>query len=108
MANRKKIVGTMVVVTNGAITGQAVEVRDVAREAHRALGDYFEGVPFFYEYKGKRCFAFVGENGKGRGLPRNEKATAMWHLLFPPPRNQDYIVGPMVIVYGDDAFMSEL
>jgi hypothetical protein len=109
MANRKKIVGTLVVIgVDGKIEERPIEVGDVAKEVRAVLDDHLEAVPYFSQYKGKRCVAFCGENGKRKGLAPNLLATTIWQLEFPPPHNQDYIAGPVAIVHGPANFMRAL
>ncbi len=98
--------GTMVVVRE---SGEIVEEEEqsgptLSVKIHEALDDYFEMVPRFTQYKGRRCVAFCGEHGKAR-KPPNAVATTMWRMEYLSP---DWIAGPMVIVFGSKEFMRQL
>ena len=41
----------------------------------------------------------MNENGKGLGLPVNERATTIWRLLF--PLSADHLVGDVLFAGGD-------
>jgi hypothetical protein len=76
-------------------------------DLQNAVGGYIQIVPGFDKYKGKRCVAFINEEGKLDGLPYNEFATTMWMGLV-GSLSGDYIVGSIAIVTGDKAFMRAL
>lgn len=46
---------------------------------------------------------WVNEEGKLRGLPVNELATELWHLLSPGMRGFDVLCGTVVVSGGADA-----
>lgn len=86
------------------------------REMRAALGGgYLERIPYFtrFEFGGEfhDCVAFCDEHGKIRGLPLNERATAAWLLAqagnLPDPIN-DVLVGPVLVIIGDEEFMEAL
>ena len=65
-------------------------------------GGYIESVRF-----GPTCIAMCDEDGKQKGLPRNEKALMLAQLVGTPLGKHDYFVGPVLIVgpvnqYGDE------
>lgn len=68
-----------------------------------------EHVPYFdsFTWYGERkpCVVFCNEEGKLHGMPLNEVATRIWHETAPVMRGRDVLVGPVVIVFGDEAFM---
>jgi len=70
-----------------------------------------EQVPYFgsYKYQGAlmRCVAYCNEEGKLHGLPVNEAATVLWQNST-RGELRDILVGNVVILFGDDAFMREL
>lgn len=70
-------------------------------------GGYIEVIPYFQMFEGERCVAFCNELGKHQGMPLNMAATTLWKLQvglgYP-----DHLVGPIVIVFGDAAFMEAL
>jgi len=70
-----------------------------------AVGGFIEEVPYFTVYKGERCVAFCNEKGKGMGLAPNKQATTEWYTKVIP---QDILVGNVIIVQGDRAFMEAL
>jgi len=74
-------------------------------ELQAAVGGPIEMVPYFTRYKGERCFAFCNEEGKGMGLPPNKEATTLWYCQVVP---EDILVGNVIIVQGDRAFMEAL
>jgi hypothetical protein len=100
--------------------------RDVARMLAKMKfgigGGYIEKVPGFdsikIDNKTHNCVALCDEDGKRKGMPYNEPATMMWHaallaqghpgLWTPHGGLADYIVGPIVILYGDQEFMEVL
>jgi hypothetical protein len=89
-----------------------------------AVGGYIELVPYFTSIEWPRdgvrraCVAFCNEDGKRLKLSRNTLADLFWHeawvrdpisialrSLSPAP---DFLVGTVVVLYGDSEFMSEL
>lgn len=88
-----------------------------------AVGGYLEAVPGFntFNVEGKleSCVVFCNEEGKLLGLPVNTKATKLWEAclnragdsLFtssPIKRAKDYLVGNIVVIYGDQSLMEAL
>ena len=81
-------------------------------------GGYLELVPGwkqipFENGKLQPCVAFCDEDGKRKQLPVNERATKLWFamLQLETPRSQlfnDVLVGSVVILTGDEAFMRSL
>jgi hypothetical protein len=87
-------------------------------------GGYLEKVPMFTSivHAGvlHDCVALCDEDGKSKGLPFNAIATARWeaacrrepayaHLLgMKTLLGNDYLVGPVVVLYGDRDFMGDL
>ena len=77
------------------------------------VGDGFiEHVPYFssFNWHGDPvpCAAFCNEMGKLHGMAYNAVATEAWHETAPHMRGVDILVGPIVIVFGDEAFMRAL
>jgi hypothetical protein len=65
-------------------------------------GGYIESVRF-----GPTCIAMCDEDGKQKGLRKNEKAIMLAQLVGTPLGKHDYFVGPVLIVgpvnqYGDE------
>jgi Domain of unknown function (DUF3846) len=83
-----------------------------------AVGGYIEVVPQFDNVRFgegiERCRAFCNEHGKLQNLAFNEAATEAWEQALPTGlRNPsgawlDYLVGTVVVVFGDDEFMDAL
>lgn len=84
-------------------------------------GGYIEVVPYFDTFprdsKNIKCVAFCNEEGKLQDLPYNQPATALWQLsLWVKGESlvsstgdlQDYLVGRIAVVFGDDDFMAAL
>lgn len=88
----------------------------------KAVGGYLEVVPYFNEIfhggQWRRCVAFADEDGKRKQLPYNGVAHICWDEALrrrprakgqPPPTSApDYLVGPVVVLFGDDEWMAEL
>lgn len=87
----------------------------------RIDGGYLELVPYFtlFEYEGelRRCVAFCDENGKMKNFNMNRRATTLWDRclkqqgmpgLIRHGALQDFLVGPILIVFGDKEFMEAL
>ena len=85
---------------------------------HELVDGYIELVPRFDAIKvngeWRRCVAYCNEHGKLNGLPFNVSATAFWleaiarNRRGDQPLIADYLVGPVVVVMGDDDFMRKL
>lgn len=73
-----------------------------------SVGGYIELVPYFHKYESHSCAAFCNEEGKHRKLTYNTRATVLWHAQTASMGNDDYLVGDVVILYGDEDFMSAL
>jgi hypothetical protein len=85
-----------------------------------AIGGDLELVPGFDTIGGRRCAAFCNEHGKldHLQLPFNLRATLLWEgalrvnhqavLRDPTGDWVDWLVGPVLVLYGDDEFMAEL
>jgi hypothetical protein len=82
-------------------------------------GGYLEAVPGFTKFpfeNGKLapCVVFCDEDGKRKQMPVNAEATAMWYAALAlhgdplRPGWHDVLVGPVVILTGDEAFMRSL
>jgi hypothetical protein len=69
-------------------------------------GGYIETVPYLTRYEGKSCVAFCDEEGKLKGQPVNDRATALWR--FGSIRGSDLLCGDVVVVQGDRDFMKEI
>jgi hypothetical protein len=86
------------------------------------VSGYVEAVPSFasIEYDGKirPCVTFCNEEGKLDGLPLNQEATLLWDralrrtrhsgLSCPDGTLADVLVGPIVVLIGDEEFIDSL
>lgn len=84
-----------------------------------AVGGYIEAVPHFDQIRHgeviERCIVYCNENGKLDGLPFNAAATEAWDQAIPPSLSlrspdggwKDYLVGPVLVLFGDRQFMAE-
>ena len=95
--------------------GHAVEVVPIdhapdCQELQKLVKGYIECVPHFNRYKGEACVAFCNEEGKLDGLVANGLATGAWHYQLEKAGVpcHDVLVGPVVIVTGDDELLEAL
>lgn len=83
---------------------------------NKAVGGHIEVVPQFERIKiggeWRGCVAFCNEDGKLRALPTNGMATSLWATALDMPleklMRRDVLVGPVVILFGDKAFLDSL
>lgn len=59
------------------------ETQTVAKAAeydaiNKAVGGFIEAVPHFEKYQGRKCDAFVNEEGRLLDLPLNPQGTKLW------------------------------
>lgn len=76
-----------------------------------AVGGWIELVPDFDVFEGQTgIVAFCNEEGKLKGLPLNVKATEAWAKSVGAPVADlgDALLGDVIIVSGDDEFMTAL
>ena len=114
--------GTMLIYTSeGGLIVRPIDKVPDADVIHHALGDDMEVVPHFVTIDhGDKCYAcvaFAGEHGKMKvpPLPINYRATLQWErslrrqdmTLFNPDMD-DHLVGPVVVIFGDDELMRKL
>jgi len=77
------------------------------------VGGYIERVPLFTSYTQEdrtfECVTYCDEEGKLKGKHRNPEATALWMIAaLPHSITPDFLVGDVVILFGDDAFLEAL
>lgn len=115
--------GTLVVLgTDGSIDRTEVgNPSGLLPTLQKAVGGYVEVIPYFKTFldqgEQKPCIALCNEEGKLNELPYNALATALWHEVLKKDKTiaampmvgsqLDSLVGPVVIVMGDDEFMEE-
>lgn len=75
------------------------------------VGGNIEAVPYWdtiADDKGThKCVVFCNEEGKLNQLPFNDVATHFWHRYQSQPVS-DFLVGNIVIIWGDDELMESL
>jgi Domain of unknown function (DUF3846) len=69
---------------------------------------YIEVVPFFNNLGQRPCVAFCNEEGKLKGMARNDYATILWQQALGPRMIDDYLVGNIVIVVADPKFLENM
>jgi len=90
-----------IVQIGGAVSSQELTAPPALADLRAGIGGgYIELVPYFSKYGRWRCVAFCEEDGKLKGLPINDHATALWHAQVAALRGRDVLVGPVVIVSG--------
>ena len=79
-------------------------------------GGYIEVVPFFtsiiVQGKPVHCVAFCDEDGKLKKIPVNRRATLLWDQALRRDHGRalddDHLVGPIIILFGDGPFLTGL
>ena len=116
--------GNMLIISANGIT-RLVETNEAPTLDFLKLGlnnGMLEVVPLFtsIEHEGKRiknCVAFCDEEGKIKNLPYNETATEKWQAALTEQGRSlfdmkmttvDFLVGPVIVVWGDKEFMEAL
>lgn len=79
-------------------------------ELQRAVGGCIETVPHLTSFtqagRKVRCVAYADEEGRLKGLPRNDAASKLWRSMFPIDADLWYepelvIFGPVALVFKD-------
>ena len=102
--------GTMTIISPNGTQHKTEHTKPVALDVlQQSVGGYIEIVPHFTKYNNKPCVAFCNEEGKLEQLPYNHVATTAW-MVAADARGigGDELVGPVVILQGDDEFMEAL
>lgn len=101
--------GNMIVI---GIDGSQIVTRLTApptiEQLHAAVGGYIEMVPFFTTFEGNECVAFCNEEGKLEGLPPNIPAQILWQIAVRRVIRDDLLVGPIVVITGDEELLRAL
>lgn len=93
---------------DGQIISKAIDYTPKLDELQAAVGGHIEVVPYFDKYNGQPCVVFCNEEGKLHGLPVNPVAKAAWEKAYGRRITEDFLVGRICIVCGDQALMDEL
>lgn len=114
--------GSMIIMAlNGDTELREFDRPPTLEELQAGVGGYLEVVPFFnsIDYGGSvlNCVAFCNEQGKFEYLPINDRATATWELALKRHGQKlrdehdammDFLVGPVIVLFGDREFMASL
>ena len=102
---------TIIPVGDAAVSSKELTAAPRLEELQSGVGGDIEVVPHFTRYhsdpgygpyKGEPCVAFCNEEGKLWSLPINFRATALWHAQELQFIGRDVLVGPVVIVTGEE------
>lgn len=114
--------GTMLILRPGEEAPEAIiyERRLELDDLRAGVGGYIEIVPYFNTigYAGvvMDCIAFCNEYGKIENMRLNAQATMAWDmalkrvgrsLLRTTGQPADYLVGNIIIIFGDKEFMED-
>lgn len=71
-------------------------------------GGLLEIVPRFNKFMDESCIAFCDEEGKMKGLKRNRTAHFLWEQAVGRIIEEDFLVGPIMIIVGSPSFLARL
>lgn len=76
----KKLYRLTVITPDGTVTHEVQPKKFELAQLQKAVGGYIETVGFFTKYEGKKCTAYVNEEGliTSPPLPINNFATRLW------------------------------
>lgn len=98
-SNFKKSYNMTVIAPDGSLT-QFSQLKPFTLQQLQAQVDgMIERVGFFKKYLGKRCDAYVNEEGHIHNLPFNHEATQLWRYQYPAAQP---LVGNLVITYRQE------
>lgn len=115
--------GSMLIFKPGQLAPQIIELdhRPELDDLKKYIDGYLELVPGFRSIVHYNvvmdCIVFCDEDGKRKRLEVNNIATVLWDaalrrngtgLLRPDGRPIDWLVGPIVVLFGDRELMAEL
>ena len=95
--------GALIIIPTGAgaVSSKELAAPPALEDLKAAIGGgYIEAVPGFTRFKGKPCVAFCDEDGKRKNMLVNGIATELWYEQVGD--RYDWLVGPVVIVTGDE------
>jgi hypothetical protein len=79
-----------------------------AEVLHEGIEGPLELVPLFRKLGLSPCIAFCDEDGRQKGLSPNRAAQALWRLAVGRYITEDHLVGPIVIVVGEESFLDQM
>jgi hypothetical protein len=74
---------------------QEIAKADILEVCQKAVGGWIETVGYFRKFNGRRCTAYVNEEGLLKRLPFNQEATRLWREQY---QWATTLVGPIAIV----------
>jgi hypothetical protein len=111
----KSMNGTMLTISpHGTVKTTPLTAPPDLEALQQTVGGYIEAVPHFksIEHNGelRKCVAFCNEDGKLQKLAANNQATVLWRAALQRVgvAIDDVLVGTIVVLYGDDEFLSSL
>jgi hypothetical protein len=81
-----------------AIRSRETDDQPTLQQLQDLVDGYIEIVPGWHEYVGKSCVVYCNEDGKARGLPVNQRATAIWWQKLGGGQYDDILSGDIVLV----------
>jgi Domain of unknown function (DUF3846) len=107
------------IVPGRPVTERVITEKLTLSDLRKFVGGDVEAVPFFRSIalglEVVKCVAFCDEDGKMKNLEMNTLATNLWReaaMRLPGVKRQfrqeDFLVGPVIVVAGDDDFMATL
>src|SRR3954470_16511001 len=98
----------IVIAVDGTAMIGELDTTPALEQLQAGVGGNIEIVPYFIKYGNAPCVAFCNEEGKLEGLPVNTTAQRLWEDAYGDRITEDVLVGPIVIVTGDDELLNSL
>jgi hypothetical protein len=77
-------------------------------ELQKHVGGMIQTLPEFTTFKGKRCTAYVNENGIAEGLLPNPTARRLWLTIFADRHQLKHVDMGMTHVFGNVAIVQKV
>ena len=110
--------GTMLTIpAQGPLTRENLSAPPDLAKLQKIVGGYIQAVPYLRSFvdddgKAVRCVALCNQNGKRKKLPINTRANHIWTAAMVRETGgtvgADVLVGNIVPLFGDRAFMEAL
>lgn len=97
-----------VIKASGEVSEEALTNAPSLETLQSIVGGYIQIIPSFSTYRGAECVAFCNEEGKLDGLPVNRSASVAWQQAVGRFRIDDFLVGDVAVVCGDEELMADL